>query len=76
VRDGGASEKLRLQNAGDEHTGLTAAELASGPKVLDKYHATLEQLVESIAHGQVCELSERHAGSPQRGESRPRASAG
>jgi hypothetical protein len=64
VREGGASEKLRRQNEGDEHTGLSAEDLASGPKVLAKYHVTIDELVEAIADGALDEVVAPRAASP------------
>ncbi|WP_347588796.1 hypothetical protein [Acrocarpospora sp. B8E8] len=49
VRVGGASAKLREINSGDDHAGLSAEELASGPKVLDRYRASIDELVDVIA---------------------------
>ncbi len=53
VTKGGASENLRRINAGEEHSGLTAAELASPQQVLRKYHETLDELIAAVASGKL-----------------------
>jgi hypothetical protein len=45
---GGPTESLRRNNEGDEHSGLSAAQLGDAPTLLSKYHATLKELVEAI----------------------------
>ena len=57
VSDGGASLDLREKNEGDDHTGLSKKDLESGPKVLRKYHATIDELVEAIAGGALDRLA-------------------
>jgi hypothetical protein len=47
----GASEGLRKANEGDEHTGLSAEQLSSPKKVIDAYHASLEELITAVADG-------------------------
>lgn len=69
VRDGGASATLRRQNEGEEHTGLSAADLASAPQVLAKYHATIGELVEALAHDAFDRV-----GTPEAAEPSSRAS--
>jgi hypothetical protein len=49
VTKGGASPALRQKNAGDDHTGLDASELAHAPRVLDKYHKTLGELAQAVS---------------------------
>jgi hypothetical protein len=62
VRDGGASPRLRRKNEGDDHTGLSKEDLDSPPKVLAKYHTTIDELVDAIAGGALDRL--RSEGTP------------
>jgi hypothetical protein len=45
----GASAGLRNANQGEEHTGLSAAELAAPTLVLRQYHRTVDDLVKAVA---------------------------
>jgi hypothetical protein len=45
---GRGTDKLREINSGEAHSGLSAAQLASAKTLLDKYHATLQELVQAI----------------------------
>jgi hypothetical protein len=53
IREGGASDNLRRLNAGEEHTGLTVDELKAPKKVLDKYHETLQALVDTVGQARL-----------------------
>jgi hypothetical protein len=61
VHPDGASLDLRNKNAGDAHSGLTAEELAVPAKVLDKYDATIEELVDALAGGTLLRVDDTNS---------------